>query len=156
MLDINLYSVLNSCNSSFIIIYNEEIFSDYKKAHKTNISFNKTNKEMKFDLIENSNKFEKSANEIKEEKEKVFKYIIKDEDQIGVGQHSNIYLARNKEEKEGDKKLYVIKIPKEEQMDIMHRLNFNNEIEILNTLSKIPNNKYTPIIYDYKKFEVNI
>ena len=156
ILDINLYSVINSCNSSFIIIYNEEIFSDYKKVDKTNISFNETNEEMKFDLIENSNKFEKSANEIKEEKEKVFKFIFKDEDQIGAGQHSNIYLARNKEEKEGDKKLYVIKIPKEDQMDNMHRLNFNNEIEILNTLSKIPNNKYTPIVYDYKKFEVNI
>ena len=109
---------------------------------------------MKFDLIENANKFEKSTTKIKEEKEKVFNFIYNIEDEFDGGEYSQIFIARNKEEKEGNKKLYSIKFLRKDKMDNDRRLAFNNEIEILRELSKIPNNKYTPIIYDYKLYDV--
>ena len=154
ILDINLYSVLNRSNSSFIIIYNEDIYSDFKKGNKVNMHLEEGAEKMKFDLIENANKFEKSTTKIKEEKEKVFNFIYNIEDEINCGEYSQIFIARNKEEKEGDKKLYSIKFLRKDKMDNNRRLAFNNEIEILRELSKILNNKYTPIIYDYKLYDV--
>ena len=76
------------------------------------------------------------------------KYTYKEEERFGSGEYGCVYLARNEEEKEGEKKLYVIKFPLWEKMDSDRRKAFNNEIKILKKLSKIPKNNYTSIIYD--------
>ena len=76
------------------------------------------------------------------------KYTYKKEERFGNGEYGCVYLARNEEEKEGEKKLYVIKFPLWEKMDDDRKKTFKNEVKILDKLSKIPDNKYTSIIYD--------
>ena len=84
---------------------------------------------------------------------KIGKYMIEDDEEFGSGGYGQIFLARDGEEGGDKKHLYVIKIPKEEKMTGEDKKTFNNEIDILNILSKIPNNKYTSIIYDSQKFD---
>ena len=80
--------------------------------------------------------------------EKCGKYTYKKEEKFGSGEYGCVYLARKEEEKEGEKKLYVIKFPLWEKMDDDRKKTFKNEVKILDKLSKIPDNKYTSIIYD--------
>ena len=80
--------------------------------------------------------------------ERCGKYTYKKEEKFGSGEYGCVYLARNEEEKEGEKKLYVIKFPLWEKMGDDRKKTFKNEVKILDKLSKIPDNKYTSIIYD--------
>ncbi len=80
--------------------------------------------------------------------ERCGKYTYKKEEKFGSGEYGCVYLARKEEEKEGEKKLYVIKFPLWEKMDDDRKKTFKNEVKILDKLSKIPDNKYTSIIYD--------
>ena len=80
--------------------------------------------------------------------EKCGKYTYKKEEKFGSGEYGSVYLARKEEEKEGEKKLYVIKFPLWEKMGDDRKKTFKNEVKILDKLSKIPDNKYTSIIYD--------
>ena len=80
-------------------------------------------------------------------------YTYKTDEKFGNGGFGLVYLARKEGEKDGEKKLYVIKIPLENKMDPDKIFNFNNEIDILNILSKISGNIYTSILYGFKKFE---
>ena len=84
------------------------------------------------------------------EKEVIYK--IREDERFGCGQYGCVYLARKEGEKEGEKKLYVIKIPIEKNMNDEKRLIFNNEVDILNKLTPIQGNIYTSIIYDSKEF----
>ena len=84
---------------------------------------------------------------------KIGKYIIEDDEKFGSGGYGQIFLAKDGEEAGDKKHLYVIKIPQEEKMTGEDKKVFNNEIDILNILSKIPKNKYTSIIYDSQKFD---
>ena len=84
---------------------------------------------------------------------KIGKYIIEEDIEFGRGGYGSIYLAKDGEE-EGEKKhLYVIKVPLEGRMTGEDKTVFNNEIDILNILSQIPDNKYTSIIYNSQKFD---
>ena len=86
--------------------------------------------------------------------EKFGKFIYKKNEEFGHGNYGLVFLARNEEEKEeGNKKLYVLKIPLGDNMKINKKLAFNNEIEILNILSHVPNNTHTSIMYGHQKFE---
>ena len=86
--------------------------------------------------------------------ERCGKFIYKKSEEFGHGDYGLVFLARNEEEKEeGQKKLYVIKIPLGDTMEINKKLAFNNELEILSILSQVPNNTYTSIMYDHQKFE---
>ena len=80
-------------------------------------------------------------------------YTYETDEKFGNGGFGLVYLARKEGEKDGEKKLYVIKIPLENKMDPDKIFNFNNEIDILNILSKISGNIYTSILYGFKKFE---
>ena len=84
--------------------------------------------------------------------ERTVRYTIREDERFGNGEYGLAYLARKEGEIEGVKKLYVIKIPIEKKINDENKLIFNNEINILNRLIPIPENKYTPIIYDYRKF----
>ena len=84
---------------------------------------------------------------------KIGKYTIEDDEKFGSGGFGQIFLAKDGEEGEDKKHLYVIKIPLEDKMTGEDKKVFNNEIDILNILSKIPKNKYTSIIYDSQKFD---
>ena len=81
------------------------------------------------------------------------KYTYKNEEEIGIGSYGCAYLARNEEEKEGEKKLYVIKFPLGDKMDSEQKKDFDNEVKLLNKLSKISGNKYTSFAYDSQTFE---
>ena len=81
------------------------------------------------------------------------KYTIVDDEEFGSGGFGQIFLAKDGEEAGEKKHLYVIKIPQEEKMTGEDKKVFNNEIDILSILSKIPKNKYTSIIYDSQKFD---
>ena len=85
--------------------------------------------------------------------EEVVRYTIRENERFGSGQYGFVYLARKEGEKEGEKKLYVIKIPQEDSMSDEKKSTFNNEVDILNILSPFDDNKYTSIIYDFKKFD---
>ena len=80
-------------------------------------------------------------------------YTYKENERFGDGGYGVVYLARKEGEIEGVKRLYVIKIPIEERMNEQKILSFNNEIDILNKLSQIPNNFHTSLLYDFRKFE---
>ena len=84
---------------------------------------------------------------------KLGKYTIVDDEEFGSGGFGQIFLAKDGEEAGEKKHLYVIKIPKEEKMTGEDKKVFNNEIDILSILSKIPKNKYTSIIHDSQKFD---
>ena len=84
---------------------------------------------------------------------KIGKYTIEYDEKFGSGGFGQIFLAKDGEEGEDKKHLYVIKIPLEDKMTGEDKKVFNNEIDILNILSKIPKNKYTSIIYDSQKFD---
>ena len=58
-------------------------------------------------------------------------YTYKTDEKFGNGGFGLVYLARKEGEKDGEKKLYVIKIPLENKMDPDKIFNFNNEIDIL-------------------------
>ena len=75
---------------------------------------------------------------------------------FGSGGYGQIYLAEKigEKEKEGKKNLYVLKIPQDDKMDILDKYSFNNEIDILDKLSKLSGNKYTPKLYESKKFNL--
>ena len=81
------------------------------------------------------------------------KYTIVDDEEFGSGGFGQIFLATDGEEAGEKKHLYVIKIPQEEKMTGEDKKVFNNEIDILSILSKIPKNKYTSVIYDSQKFD---
>ena len=81
------------------------------------------------------------------------KYTSVDDEEFGSGGFGQIFLAKDGEEAGEKKHLYVIKIPQEEKMTGEDKKVFNNEIDILSILSKIPKNKYTSIIYDSQKFD---
>ena len=83
--------------------------------------------------------------------EKMVRYTIREDERFGSGEFGCVYLARKEGEKEDKKKLYVIKIPKEKIAKDKKEI-FNNEVNILNKLTHIEGNKYTSIIYDFKKF----
>ena len=86
--------------------------------------------------------------------ERCGKFIYKKSEEFGHGDYGLVFLARNEEEKEEvQKKLYVIKIPLGDMMEINKKLAFNNELEILSILSQVPNNTYTSIMYGHQKFE---
>ena len=80
-------------------------------------------------------------------------YTYKENERFGDGGYGAVYLARKEGESEGAKRLYVIKIPNEKRMNEQKILSFNNEIDILSKLSQIPNNFYTSLLYDFRKFE---
>ena len=80
-------------------------------------------------------------------------YTYKENERIGCGEYGCVYLARkDEEEKEGKKKLYVIKFPLGEKMNREQKKMFDEEVKILRKLS-IPDNKYTAIAYASKTFE---
>ncbi len=76
--------------------------------------------------------------------EKCGEYTYKEEERIGSGEYGCVYLARNEKEKEGEKRLYVIKFPRGDKMSPDQRKKFDEEVKILRKLS-IPGNKYTAI-----------
>ena len=84
--------------------------------------------------------------------EKCGEYSYKEEERIGSGEYGCVYLARNEEEKEGEKRLYVIKFPRGDKMSPDQRKKFDEEVKILRKLS-ITGNKYTAIAYASKTFE---
>ena len=84
--------------------------------------------------------------------EKAIIYTIREDEMFGKGNYGQAYLARKPNEKEGEKKLYVIKIPLED-IGEEKQLAFNNDIKIINILSHIPNNTYTSVIYGFKKYD---
>ena len=80
-------------------------------------------------------------------------------EKFGHGGCGNVYLAESEIEKD-NKRLYVLKIPKEEEktdisQQIYERKSFNNEIKILKTKLKEPNNKYTTKIYGSQEYNLN-
>ena len=80
-------------------------------------------------------------------------YIIEEDEEFGSGGYGQIYLAKKEGETEGQRKLYVIKIPFLDNMTEDEISTFNNEIDIIKILSKIPKNTYTSVIYDYNKIK---
>ena len=84
--------------------------------------------------------------------EKCGEYTYKEEERIGSGEYGCVYLARNEEEKEGEKKLYVIKFPLGDKMSPAQKREFDEEVKILRKLN-ISDNKYTSFAYDSKTFE---
>ncbi len=80
------------------------------------------------------------------------KYTYKEEERIGSGEYGYVYLARNEEEKEGEKNLYVIKFPRGDKMSPEQKKKFDEEVKILRKLN-ISGNKYTSFAYDSKTFE---
>ena len=84
--------------------------------------------------------------------ERTVRYTIREDERFGSGEFGYVYLARKDGEKAGEKKLYVIKIPIEDKIGKDKKLTFNNEVDILNILTPIQGNKYTSIIYNFKKF----
>ena len=81
-------------------------------------------------------------------------YILVNNEEFGRGAYGQICLATNECEKESEKKLYIIKIPKFNSISQEEEKLFNDEIDIINILSHTNNNKFTSIIYDFKKFNV--
>ena len=80
------------------------------------------------------------------------KYILSKEE-FGNGGFGSVILAEKEEEKEKlEKRLYIVKIPLPDKLTEENKINFDNEIKIIYFLSQIPNNKFTSIIYDFKKF----
>ena len=86
--------------------------------------------------------------------QKCGKYILRKEE-FGSGGFGSIILGEKEDEKEGEKRLYIIKIPLPNKTTDRNKRNFDNEIKIINFLSHIPNNNFTSIIYDFKKFQDN-
>ena len=81
------------------------------------------------------------------------KYLLRKEE-FGNGGFGRVILAENEEEKEKLKKrLYIIKIPLPKKLNDIDKKNFDNEIKIIIFLSQFPNNNFTSIIYDFKKFK---
>ena len=82
------------------------------------------------------------------------KYLLRREE-FGSGGFGRVILAEKEEEKEKlEKRLYIVKIPLPNKIITgTNKRNFDNEIKIINYLSHIPNNKFTSIIYDFKKFQ---
>ena len=80
------------------------------------------------------------------------KYKLREEE-FGRGGYGQVILAEKEEEKKGEKRLYVVKIPLPIRLNDSNWKKFDNDIEIINILSHIPDNKFTSIIYDFKKFE---
>ena len=80
-------------------------------------------------------------------------YTYKEDEYIGKGEYGCAYLARNEKEKEGEKKLYVIKLPLGDKMGDTQKKDFDNEVDILRKLSQISDNKYTSVAYASKTFE---
>ena len=76
-------------------------------------------------------------------------YIIGDE--FGKGGFCKVYLG-TKEKEESEKKLYVIKVPIDIDLSKENKRIFNDEIFILDILTKLKDNKYTAILYESKKF----
>lgn len=74
-------------------------------------------------------------------------------DFFGKGGFGKVILA----EKSGEnpKRLYVIKTLLKERLDDISKKQFNDEIDLLNELKLDKNNKYTPIIYGYKKYDIS-
>jgi len=81
-------------------------------------------------------------------------YILVNNEEFGRGAYGQICLATNECEKESEKKLYIIKIPKFNSISQEEEKLFNDEIDIINILSHTNNNKFTSIIYDFKKFNL--
>ena len=84
---------------------------------------------------------------------KIDKYEIIQNEEFGHGGFGQILLAKDLEEKGDEKHLFVLKIPLEDKMTGEDKEIFNNEIDILRILSDIEDNKYTPKIYGFKKFD---
>ena len=80
-------------------------------------------------------------------------YTYKTDEKFGNGGFGLVYLARKEGEKDGEKKLYVIKIPLEDKKDNDKIFNFNNDIDNVSILSQISGNIYASILYDFRKFE---
>ena len=59
------------------------------------------------------------------------KYTYKEEERIGSWEYGYVYLARNEEEKEGEKNLYVIKFPLRDKMSPEQKKKFDEEVKIL-------------------------
>ena len=81
------------------------------------------------------------------------KYIISRIEKFESGSFGEVSLARKEGEEHKEKqKLYVIKIPKVTNNPKLSEKSFDNEIDILKELSEIEDNKFTSILYDWKKF----
>ena len=87
------------------------------------------------------------------ENQRCGKYILRKEE-FGSGGFGSVILAEKEEEKENlEKRLYIVKKVLPDKITERNKRNFDNEIKIINYLSHIPNNKFTSIIYDFKKFQ---
>ena len=87
------------------------------------------------------------------ENQRCGKYILRKEE-FGSGGFGRVILAEKEEEKENlEKRLYIVKNVLPDKITERNKRNFDNEIKIINYLSHIPNNKFTSIIYDFKKFQ---
>ena len=87
------------------------------------------------------------------ENQRCGKYILRKEE-FGSGGFGRVILAEKEEEKEKlEKRLYIVKKVLPDKITERNKRNFDNEIKIINYLSHIPNNKFTSIIYDFKKFQ---
>ena len=84
---------------------------------------------------------------------KVGNYILVNNEEFGSGSYGQICLATKINDSE--KKLYAIKIPKFDNISHIEKKSFNDEIDIINELSQQCNNKYTSIIYDFRKFNLD-
>ena len=74
------------------------------------------------------------------------KYIYDPEEEFGSGGYGHIFIAENEDEiKKGEKKFYILKIH-EEGREKDDEQSFNDEIDILYELTKIPE-KYLPPLY---------
>ena len=74
-------------------------------------------------------------------------------EKFGTGGVGEVYLAENEEEKD-KKRMYVLKILKEDKTSYIDKVSFNEEIQILKKLSKDPENKYTPTLYGSQEYNL--
>ena len=82
------------------------------------------------------------------------KYIYDQEEEFGSGGYGHIFIAENEDEiKKGEKKIYILKIHEEDREEDDEK-SFNDEIDILYELTKIPENIFTSTIYAFNKFNI--
>ena len=82
------------------------------------------------------------------------KYTYDPEEEFGSGGYGHIFIAKNEDEiKKGEKKFYILKIH-EEGREEDDEQSFNDEIDILYELTKIPENIFTSTIYAFNKFNI--
>ena len=79
--------------------------------------------------------------------------FIIDKKDFESGGYGHVYIA-TKEKEEGEKRLYVIKVPLQTKRTDEDKRLFNDEIDILNILTNIDNNTFTPILYGSNKFNL--